>query len=849
MRIAIDLQGAQTGSRHRGIGRYTLALVKAMLANHRDHEFYIILNGMFPDTIPEIRQQLDGLIAPEKIRTWFSEPPVAMFDRSNSGRTNLAEYTREAFINSFNPDCLLITSLFEGFGDDFACSIKKYFNTPTAVILYDLIPMMYPQNYLPGAEALAWYFGKIAEMMKADLFLSISKASGEDAISHLEINPQTVVNISGSSDANFGREQFPKSSVKNVLGKFGIDRPYLMYTSATDERKNHCGLISAYANLDPELRALYKLVLAGGMPSEHRQKFAEHAANVGLAADELSITGHVTDSELNLLYNHCHAFVFPSWHEGFGLPILEAMRCGKAVIGSNCSSIPEVIGLVDALFDPHDIPSMAAKIRCVLTDHSFRKKLERHSRKQAKKFTWEQSAGLTLKSMEERLSDSGADRSVDPEVIIRHRLSSVIDHALPNFRVLAKRANVSPESLALRLSQNFCPASFKRQLLVDITELARHDAGTGIQRVVRSMIAEWLEGLEHTNLDVRTVFAKSGRSGYLYGPRNLKDLLSGCFNWDEAEQAIASAGDSLILLDYTPSDIGNQKHQIAAWGDMGVRIVSVVYDLLPLRFPEFFVEGAKSAHFEWAKTVAGYDGVVCISHSVADEFRSWIDEERIQTKKSFSIDWFHLGADLATSRSLPEKDVTSTFKMRPTFLMVGTLEPRKGHRQVLAAFEILWGSGVNINLVFIGKRGWGMDVDLDVFLEHSEYGKRFFWFEGASDEVLIAAYESSACVIVASYGEGFGLPLIEAAQRNCALMARDIPVFREVAGDGAYYFPDSRDPRVISSAVVEWLDAWRLGTHPSPELVQWISWRESAKSLLALVSRHLPKIDSTFIDN
>ena len=112
------------------------------------------------------------------------------------------------------------------------------------------------------------------------------------------------------------------------------------------------------------------------------------------------LTGFVPEEDLLVLYNLCKAFVFPSWHEGFGLPALEAMSCGRAVIGANTSSVPEVIGRDDALFDPMSDSSIAAKLEEVLTNDAFRSELERHGLEQAKRFSWDASAQRAIAAFE-----------------------------------------------------------------------------------------------------------------------------------------------------------------------------------------------------------------------------------------------------------------------------------------------------------------------------------------------------------------------------------------------------------------------------------------------------------------
>src|SRR3546814_15929855 len=124
------------------------------------------------------------------------------------------------------------------------------------------------------------------------------------------------------------------------MERFGITRPYMLYVSAFEIRKNHAGLIRAYAALPTSVRAQHQLVLGGGVGAvEHLRSIALEA---GLSEDEVVFSGSVDDMELIALYAQWKAVAFPSWHEGFGLPILEAMMFGKAVISFNWSSMPGV---------------------------------------------------------------------------------------------------------------------------------------------------------------------------------------------------------------------------------------------------------------------------------------------------------------------------------------------------------------------------------------------------------------------------------------------------------------------------------------------------------------------------
>jgi glycosyltransferase involved in cell wall biosynthesis len=150
------------------------------------------------------------------------------------------------------------------------------------------------------------------------------------------------------------------------------------------------------------VRAQHQLAIVCALGDADRNRLLALAASAGLGADELVLTGFVPEQDLIACYRACKAFVFPSLHEGFGLPVLEAMKCGRAVIAGNRSSLPEAVGYSEALFDPTNVQSIAAKITEVLTDAEFCAALERHGLEQAKKFSWEKTARRAWAALEAR---------------------------------------------------------------------------------------------------------------------------------------------------------------------------------------------------------------------------------------------------------------------------------------------------------------------------------------------------------------------------------------------------------------------------------------------------------------
>ena len=174
------------------------------------------------------------------------------------------------------------------------------------------------------------------------------------------------------------------------------------------------------------------------------------------------------------------------------------------------------------------------------------------------------------------------------------------------------------------------------------------------------------------------------------------------------------------------------------------------------------------------------------------------------------------------------------------FLMVGTIEPRKGHLQVLKAFDILWSQGIKVNLIVVGNEGWQSLPDcmrrtipqtMKMLREHPESNRKFYFFEKLSDELLRGVYSQTNCLIAASRDEGFGLPIIEASYFGVPVLAKDIPVFREVAGTAAEYF-SGESAIDLAQGVQLWIAKNAAGgTHPLPK-IDVLTWDKSAAALL-----------------
>jgi glycosyltransferase involved in cell wall biosynthesis len=841
MRIVIDMQGAQTENQFRGIGRYSLSLAQAIVRNRGENEVYLVLNGMLGESLDSIRTAFIGLLPQSHIRVWYSQGPVCEHDPANTARKEMAQRIRQACIDDLKPDVVHVTSAIEGYVDD-AVIGSPLLDTHALVsaTIYDLIPMVTPKQYLdsnPGYKKL--YLEKVATFKDYGLLLSISDFAREEALSLLPLDGANIVNVSTAADDVFRPVSLSMAERDALDKKFGLRQKFVLYSGGADDRKNLPQLIKAFAVIKTELQDV-QLVFAGKMPESHIYNFQKLAHEQGMSQTDLVFTGYITDAELVALYNLCNVYVFPSWHEGFGLPPLEAMKCGAPVIGANTSSVPEVIGWEEATFDPFDIHAISGKLRQALTDDTFSAALVTHGLQRAEHFSWDRTGKAAVAAFEQALAkfkrlENRSDTSRSTGDGTRALIDALVDTGhlhtgAVDIQRLAKVIDYSLQGLA-----------GKPTLFVDISELCKHDGKSGIQRVVRSILAEWLNNPPE-GYEIKPVYTKVGETFYRHATHFTTMFMGKDVSEAGHDEAISyRAGDVYLCLDLLMDVLPYKQTYLDTMRAHGVSIFFVVYDLLILQLPHCFVESLQAHYMKWIHAVAQYDGAICISHAVADDLGKWLDKNAPPRKRPFRIGAFHLGADIdqsMPSTGFPENPALriESLEASPNFLMVGTLEPRKGHAQTLDAFELLWAAGVQANLIIVGKHGWLVDDLATRLVNHPELGRRLLWLEGVSDEYLEHLYTHCDCLVAASYGEGFGLPLIEAAQYKLPIIARDLPVFNEVAGEFAWYFKGTT-AQDIADRLTEWLKLYEHNQHPQSGEMPWLTWKGSAQQLIGEIDK------------
>ena len=386
--------------------------------------------------------------------------------------------------------------------------------------------------------------------------------------------------------------------------------------------------------------------------------------------------------------------------------------------------------------------------------------------------------------------------------------------------------------LRQRLGLAPSPAVGPARLLVDVTEMAREDLLGGIHRTTRRILAEWLMQ-PPPGLRVEPV-RLCAAGGYVHARGLLARMLGLAPGGAGADVAVVPrAGDVFVGLDLLRDHAAVAAPAVQALRDGGARVAFVLYDLLPLQHPEWFPEGMDARFADWLQLVARTaDRVACISRTVAGEAAPAL-AERVPSPPRLLH--FPLGCDLVAltpaRRGLPPRHAG-----RVRWLMVGTVEPRKGHAQALDAFDRLWAEGADVELVVCGRAGWRVDALLSRLSAHPRRGQRLHWLEAADDAELLAAYRGSDVLLAASCGEGYGLPLVEAAAQGLPVLARDLPVFREVAGEGADYF-DTEDGDELAAALRGWMHRRATGAVADPSRMHLRDWRGAAAALVAELMR------------
>ena len=272
---------------------------------------------------------------------------------------------------------------------------------PYVVTVHDMVNLFYDEQKPAAAHMYLRRFRFRRGLTRASRVIAVSEATKRDVENLLGVPPGRITRVYNAPDPGFlGRDPAAgEEERRRIMERYQIDRPFLLYAGAIRHHKSIPRLVEAFAVLREQLAAhpVYgdlRLVIIGDTISQYPA--VRQAVLKSKMEHAVRFLGFVPFETLRCFYEAAAAFVFPSRHEGFGLPPLEAMACGTPVVTSNVSSLPEVAGDAAMFVNPGNVFDIARGIRDVLTDEPLRAELIRRGRVQAARFSWERSARQVL---------------------------------------------------------------------------------------------------------------------------------------------------------------------------------------------------------------------------------------------------------------------------------------------------------------------------------------------------------------------------------------------------------------------------------------------------------------------
>jgi glycosyltransferase involved in cell wall biosynthesis len=377
--VAVDLRALQSHDHAvRGIGRYTLQLIREI-------------------------ERLD----PTALRVLVADPMLPMHEEMlRLLPTGKVRRNDDIELDADPPALFHVTSPFvEGVSE--VTLLPPWVGPRTAVVAtaYDLIPARFPEVYLRDPATAVRYRQRLAFLRTCDRVLSISEATSTDLVELGGVPAGRVVTVHGGVGDHFTPGSESRAELVRHLAPVLPERTtaegFLLCPSGVEWRKNLDRLLQAWATVPPDLRHRYPLVLQCHVEPSARAALEARAAELGIA-DDVALTGAVSERVLIDLFRAARAVVFPSLYEGLGLPVLEARRCGTvAVVGDN-SSLRELVPDPRARFDATDVDGIASVVTKVLDDDGFRAELA--AQPVLSRFDWPEVAGKVLAQYRELLA-------------------------------------------------------------------------------------------------------------------------------------------------------------------------------------------------------------------------------------------------------------------------------------------------------------------------------------------------------------------------------------------------------------------------------------------------------------
>lgn len=371
MRIAINTRFLLK-NKLEGFGWFTHEVVSRMVKNNPQHEFIFFFDRAFDDKFIYADNITPVVLNPPArhpilFKIWFNW----------SVKRALKKYKADVF---FSPDGYMsLTSKVKQVG-----------------VIHDLNFEHYPQDLPKSARKyLLKYFPLFAK--KASKIITVSEYSKQDIVNTYKVNPNKIsVAYNGIGDFFNPIENSKKEDVRR---KFTSNKEYFLFVGALHPRKNITNLFKAFDLYKTQTNSENKLLVVG-----EKYWWNEEIKTVFESLNhkaDIVFTGHVQSSELNEIYGAGLALVFPSYFEGFGIPLVEAMKCELPIVSSNATCLPEIAGDSAIYFDPFSIEDIANSLTKISQDEELRTKLIENGKQRSNLFSWDKTAEICWKAIEE----------------------------------------------------------------------------------------------------------------------------------------------------------------------------------------------------------------------------------------------------------------------------------------------------------------------------------------------------------------------------------------------------------------------------------------------------------------
>ncbi len=604
---------------------------------------------------------------------------------------------------------------------------------------------------------------------KPDYCICVSEFNASDLRSYGYECPMDIVPIL------IPFEDYKTKPSESVLQTYQDGWTNLIFVGRVSPNKKQEDVLKIFTHYKKHINPFSRLIFVGSYQDSDRyyQKIKEYERL--LEVEDVVWTGHLKFDEIIAFYHIADIFLCMSEHEGFCIPLVEAMYFQVPIVAYSCSAIPDTMKYAGGLVHKKDPVFVSEVIDSILKKGWFRNNLINLQNEILSSYYYNKVKDDFLNSLEGHLE-----------------LTRLIDE---KERILYDMTEAHK-----RLQQGYC---------------------TGIERVSYELYQSMKK--KANVIPVRCQVEDEQIVYYPLHPINFTDY---------KEKITFTENDTLFR-----PELNDNLASLQEIKETGCRVYVIVHDLLPLQFPQFFDEVVPQNFKFFLNWLFAYgDGCICVSNSVAEELRAYVKQMKLALPSTFTIDASHNGISSFDQKStVVLEDVQLFFEQNsPIFFMLGTIEPRKNHKMVLEAFEKLWARGCDYRFCIIGRIGWKMDEFIKLVQNHKELGRKLMFWEGASDDVVAYTCTHASALIQASFGEGFGLPLIEASCYNLPILCSDIPVFHEVAGEFALYF-DPYDSESLCQTITHFLQEKSKGNVLSSNKISISTWDEAAERVLKII--------------